>query len=619
MKKILLATLILMGTIAAKDISGCFWIDKNQDGIFQDFEDKFHAFDGEFLDARYETTIVNPITNKTEDYLASEQGAEVKDGCYSFKDLNKSTIINYAFEFAENNSSKPEYHTTILDAENNDSIDNDYEYVTDSSQSIVTFTHKIQDKNDTDQGHVDAGILPKVTSVSGLFWNDTDLSGERDLFEVSRFKHVKLKLISSEGNIVGETIVDENGTYEFADVDLNNTILDKVEARVTYDANDSIELTITNSGSSDNNDSDARLVSAEIGVITIYMEIAGNNPRHLDAGFKLGSIVDDLGLKAVKGFVWMGEDANSIKDENSSGFLDAGKVMLFAVDNGVKRLISDTQIDFSTGYYEMVYTTAQDETTELNREYLIEVGEINSKESTFGVISDYKKYTYLMNRWSSTEGKVTDSDAKLVSKVGEDTVGTPTISFNSNTRPLLGDADFGFYKAGYRGTKIGDLVWDDVNKNGIQDAGEKGIPNVYVELISTIDESFIDRRITGSKGHYLFDNLFTSNYKVRVVIPEGYSAKQTGSNEIVDKSTGSNSDIYSVDGENALSGELQVNKKEVIYTLDFGLNKDAKVLTEDENCSCSEIVEVEDKKVPNNYLLLMLLTMILLFGLKKKI
>ena len=62
---------------------------------------------------------------------------------------------------------------------------------------------------------------------------------------------------------------------------------------------------------------------------------------------------------------------------------------------------------------------------------------------------------------------------------------------------------------------IGDLVWKDVNANGIQDEGDPGIPGVEVYLF---DENCypIGKKITDDNGSYRFDGLPSGNYYVCV-------------------------------------------------------------------------------------------------------
>ncbi len=81
------------------------------------------------------------------------------------------------------------------------------------------------------------------------------------------------------------------------------------------------------------------------------------------------------------------------------------------------------------------------------------------------------------------------------------------------------DADFGYAGTG----SIGDYVWFDRNNDGVQDAGEPGLPNITLTLIwagpdgllGSADDITITT-ITDANGGYLFDNLPTGDFQVTV-------------------------------------------------------------------------------------------------------
>ncbi|PNZ88036.1 hypothetical protein CD148_12215, partial [Staphylococcus delphini] len=60
---------------------------------------------------------------------------------------------------------------------------------------------------------------------------------------------------------------------------------------------------------------------------------------------------------------------------------------------------------------------------------------------------------------------------------------------------------------------IGDKVWEDTNKDGIQDADEPGIANVTVTL-KDADGNVVDTRVTDTNGNYLFENVEQGDYTV---------------------------------------------------------------------------------------------------------
>ncbi|MDA7502295.1 carboxypeptidase regulatory-like domain-containing protein, partial [Chitinophagales bacterium] len=61
---------------------------------------------------------------------------------------------------------------------------------------------------------------------------------------------------------------------------------------------------------------------------------------------------------------------------------------------------------------------------------------------------------------------------------------------------------------------IGDYVWHDDNQDGVQDAGEEGIPNVVVTLVNP--DGSTETTTTDADGLYLFDDLPEGDYTVIV-------------------------------------------------------------------------------------------------------
>ena len=82
---------------------------------------------------------------------------------------------------------------------------------------------------------------------------------------------------------------------------------------------------------------------------------------------------------------------------------------------------------------------------------------------------------------------------------------------------------------------IGDLVWNDANGNGIQDPGEKGIPNVTVNLYNSDGTILLDTT-TDANGNYFFNGLLPGSYTVGFVAPEGYkfSPQKEGTDDTLD-------------------------------------------------------------------------------------
>jgi len=88
------------------------------------------------------------------------------------------------------------------------------------------------------------------------------------------------------------------------------------------------------------------------------------------------------------------------------------------------------------------------------------------------------------------------------------------------------------------GGYIGDRVWNDLNQDGIQSAGEPSIQGVTVELFQgcTISGTALQSKVTSNSGQYLFNTLPAGAYLVKVTIPAGYvaSPQQAGNERFSD-------------------------------------------------------------------------------------
>ncbi|HND86836.1 MAG TPA: SdrD B-like domain-containing protein, partial [Saprospiraceae bacterium] len=89
-----------------------------------------------------------------------------------------------------------------------------------------------------------------------------------------------------------------------------------------------------------------------------------------------------------------------------------------------------------------------------------------------------------------------------------------------------------------RPATIGDYVWNDLDGDGIQDAGEPGIPGVTVTLTGTdqLGVNVTQTTTTDGSGFYLFQNLVPGTYKLTFTKPSGYftTAIDRGGNDALD-------------------------------------------------------------------------------------
>ena len=167
-------------------------------------------------------------------------------------------------------------------------------------------------------------------------------------------------------------------------------------------------------------------------------------------------------------------------------------------------------------------------------------------------LADYKQtYGYGSSTKRSEAGK-----GKLV---------TPTAIDLTTAAPNATKVDFAFVKP----ASVGNFVWFDANKNGLQDADEAGVPGVTVTLtdgagnpVIDLDGNPVKPVTTDANGKYEFTNLMPNvdrivanageeNYKIVFTVPAGYSATKSYAGADAEKdSNGAESNVTLTEGQN---------------------------------------------------------------------
>ncbi|MDZ4768186.1 MAG: SdrD B-like domain-containing protein, partial [Chloroflexota bacterium] len=85
---------------------------------------------------------------------------------------------------------------------------------------------------------------------------------------------------------------------------------------------------------------------------------------------------------------------------------------------------------------------------------------------------------------------------------------------------------------------FGNFVWDDLDGDGRQDAGEPGLSGVSVQLWNDAKNSLLDSTVTNGSGVYSLQSSGPGSYRVRVVLPSAsdqFSPKnQAGGDDLLD-------------------------------------------------------------------------------------
>ncbi len=128
---------------------------------------------------------------------------------------------------------------------------------------------------------------------------------------------------------------------------------------------------------------------------------------------------------------------------------------------------------------------------------------------------------------ATTPGVVLLNDGSGNIKITDITAYTEfAFSANNKNCPITGCCPIKFIY-GPLGS-IGDFVFTDTNKDGIQTLGEPGLAGIKVQLYKSDGVTFIKEVTTDVNGKYLFDSLFTGSYKVKFILPTGSTFTDTG-------------------------------------------------------------------------------------------
>ncbi|MBK9151774.1 MAG: carboxypeptidase regulatory-like domain-containing protein [Saprospiraceae bacterium] len=233
-------------------------------------------------------------------------------------------------------------------------------------------------------------------------------------------------------------------------------------------------------GGDDTKDSDANPVTGSSPVITV---VSGETNNTVDAGILRPASLGD--------FVWEDKNGNGIQDAGEPGI--AGVVVMLEDGSG------NPATDINGNVVASVVTNASGQ-----------YGFTNLKPGVGYVVKFTKPAGYEATAKDQGGDDTKDSDADVV------TGKAPVVVLQSGENNPTIDAGY------YRPATIGDFVWDDKNANGVQDAGEPGIPGLTVTLSGTAGDGTPVNltTVTGPNGEYSFTGLKPGSYTVTFTKPE---------------------------------------------------------------------------------------------------
>jgi 5-hydroxyisourate hydrolase-like protein (transthyretin family)/protocatechuate 3,4-dioxygenase beta subunit len=413
---------------------------------------------------------VASITVTLYDNANNVLGSTVTDayGYYHFCDLTPGTY-QVGFTLPQN------YQYSLQDASGDDATDSDVDPTTGLTG---TYTLVAGDNNLT----ADAGIYfeePTTASVGNYVWLDTDNDGVQDANETG-ISGVTVTLKDNSGNVIATTITDANGFYQFTNVTPGTY-------NVCFTAPTGLGFSPNTGAVSEATNSDADPMSGCTGTFTVN---AGDNITYVDAGlYSLPNTVGSLGDR-----VWYDINQDGVQDAGETG-VSGVTVTLYGPD-GTTVLATTTTNTFGTYIFNNL----------AQGQYVVGFSNIPSG--------------YTLTTTAGTDS-TTNSDANTTTGL------TAVINLGEGQHNMTYDA--GIYNTNAANTNsIGDKVWNDFNKDGIQDANEPGVSGVTVTLYDNTNTP-IATTSTDKNGNYLFPDLPNGTYSVGFSnIPSGYGFSPVG-------------------------------------------------------------------------------------------
>ena len=348
-------------------------------------------------------------------------------------------------------------------------------------------------------------------TVGDYVWLDSNKNGLQDNNELA-LKDIAVQLFDKNKKLIASTKTDATGKYLFKDVLAG-------EYYVQFVVPNGYTVANKEAGNDRGQDSNGN----SNGKTRIFTLATGANDLSIDLG--LYPTLTNLGDK-----VFLDVNANGIQDAEENQGVANVRVKLYREDN---TFVAETKTT-STGQY-------------LFR---------NLVPANYYVIFDIpNNYNVSPQNQGGNESDDSDADANGKTEV-------VTLLGGQDNKAV----DMGLYQ---EAIKLGDRVFYDTNKNGIQDAGETGVAEVEVKLYSADNAKLVASTQTSASGIYLFDKLVAGKYYIVFTKPVGYTiTKQNQGSKEKDSdadSTGRTANFTLVAGTQDSSIDMGVYQSVVSY------------------------------------------------------
>jgi protocatechuate 3,4-dioxygenase beta subunit len=332
-----------------------------------------------------------------------------------------------------------------------------------------------------------------LSTIGDFVWNDINGNGLADSGEPG-IAHLTVHLLPDGSPTPIQTVLtNHRGVYRFTNVDPGNYQIEIVKP-TSRGAGANWEFTTQNQLGSESEDSDAD----PNGIIQV---VVAEGELNLD--FDAGLLTPEfLRLATVGKRVW--------NDLNGNGVQNAGEPGLAGIE---VRLIPD-------GWDEPIQTT----TTNSQGLYSFRNIVPQVASATYNASGAYTIQFIAPENWTfSPQDQWSES---IDSDVNESGV---TDLFTLAPGELNLDIAAGIIAPGIPSiqrqlpARVGNLVWNDLNGDGIFNGGEPPLAGIDVELIDQSTSTVVDSTITDTRGVYQFTNVAPGTYSIRIIAPQDWT------------------------------------------------------------------------------------------------
>ncbi|MEE9413800.1 MAG: SdrD B-like domain-containing protein [Acidimicrobiales bacterium] len=362
-------------------------------------------------------------------------------------------------------------------------------------------------------GDVQASCGSATIQIGNRVWFDSDNDGIADPGE-SPMAGIELELVATDGSILANATTDGAGLYLFDNIAAHTDLKVRV-AQSNYDGGGVFAtggahvgkgaLTSTDQGGDDTLDSDAMIMD---GLPSMMVNVDQTN-HSFDIGFVRGPL--RLGNR-----VWLDQDGNGSQNGSEPGIADV-EVQLWSVSGTSADALIGVATTDGNGFYKFEnlfagdYIVAIADTQQGSGEALEGLGSTVGN----GTAPDPDDDIELDDNGDPAAGFASISQPVTLSETFEPTDDLDEdSSFDDDDSNLT--IDFGFVES----LRLGNLVWEDLDGDGVADDGEPGIVDVTVQLWTTDGSGNRDTLQTStdtdSVGHYEFAELAPGDYIVAI-------------------------------------------------------------------------------------------------------